>query len=92
MNHIKTAVLACALLFAVVFSFSSLSGSGTPAAEAKTLPAVSGNACTTFCISEGGTFYINLGASTQLTCTNQGGDWFPDSGCCCKCTRPGQCL
>lgn len=93
MNHIlKTVVLASALLCAIVLSFGNFSASGPPAAEAKTTPAVSGNACTTFCISEGGTFYLNLGATSELTCTQQGGDWFADSGCCCKCTRPGSCL
>ncbi|HEX7840839.1 MAG TPA: hypothetical protein VF469_25350 [Kofleriaceae bacterium] len=92
MNHtLKTVILVGALLCAIVFSFGDFSP-GTPTAEAKTSPTVSGVACSTFCRSEGGTFYLNLGATTQLACTNQGGDWFPDSGCCCKCTRPGQCL
>ena len=93
MNHIlKAVVLSSALLFAIVFSFSSLSGSGTPAAEAKASPAVNGVACSTFCRSEGGPFYLNLGATSQVACTQQNGDWFDSSGCCCKCTRPGSCL
>ena len=94
MNHIlKAVILSGALaLCAMLFGFSNPSTSGAPGAEAKTAPAVGGVACSTFCRSEGGPFYLNLGATSELACTQQGGDWFASSGCCCKCTRPGSCL
>lgn len=94
MNHIlKIAVLSSALALCVMLLlFGNSSASGAPGAEAKASPAVSGVACSTFCRSEGGPFYLNIAATSETACTLKGGDWFPDSGCCCKCSEPGSCL
>jgi hypothetical protein len=94
MTHIlKTVLISSALvLCAIILGFGNFSSPSVPAAEAKAPPAAESVACSTFCRSEGGPFYLNLGATTQLACTQQHGDWFPDSGCCCRCSRPGSCL
>lgn len=94
MNHIlKIVVLSCALALCVMlFNLGSPSASGAPAAEAKTSPAAIGVACATFCNSEGGPFFLNIGATSAPVCSSRGGEWFPDSACCCKCSRPGFCL
>jgi len=94
-NHIlKVVVLSSALALCVMlFGFSNGSASGVPKAEASSSPAPSAVSCSTFCRNEGGPFYLNLGGvTTEATCTSRGGDFFPDNGCCCKCSEPGRCL
>jgi len=93
-KHIlKIVVLSSALALCVMlFNLGNPSASGIPAAEAKTSPAVSGVACATFCNTEGGPFFLNIAATSESVCSSKGGEWFPDSGCCCKCSRPGFCL
>lgn len=92
-NHIlKIAVLSGALALCVMlFGLGNSSASGSPGAVAKASPAASASTCSTFCNSEGGPFYLFISTS-ETTCTQKSGDWFPDPGCCCKCSEPGRCL
>ena len=94
MNHIlKIVVLSSALALCVMlFSLGNGSPSGVRKAEASAPPASSAVSCSTFCRSEGGPFYLNIGATDEATCTQRGGDWFDFSGCCCTCVEPGRCL
>jgi hypothetical protein len=48
--------------------------------------------CNAFCTSQGGTFYVSLGQTSQSACTARRGDWYAGAACCCKCTSPGRCL